>query len=237
VQLPVTCAHGSALMAFYQADRELAGCLAADGSRTEPLGFAGRALLAVFAAEHHEGSLPPHRMLGLGVVVDSPWGSGRLPWAQLLRRADHRGVGFRLLGLAVSSAEAAAAYRELWGVPTEQAQLKLSMSPWSVRALATAEDGGRIGFGGLLGPGAPAALPDAVLFSRREGSTLRSRVDLRGRGSLRAGAGVRLAVSGPRSALAEQVRELGLDRSRPLLSLTARGLRARINAGAPLPGE
>jgi hypothetical protein len=54
---------------------------------------------------------------------------------------------------------------------------------------------------------------------------------------LHSGALVRLAVGTPGSPPAERLRELGLDRTRPLACLSARGLRARIGAGAPLPGE
>lgn len=237
VEVPVTCVRGDGIVAFYQADRELAARLARDGSRTEPLGVAGRALVAVFAAEHREGSLRPHRMLALGVVVDSPWRSGAVPWAQLLRRADQRGVGIRLLSAAVSTEEAAEAYLELWGVPASPARVAFSIGAFGARAMAEADDGTRIGFGGLLGPGVPGAARDVVLFSRRRHTTLRSQIDLRGRASLHSGAGVRLAVSSPGTVMAQQLRELGLDRTRPLACLSARGLRARIGAGAPLPGE
>jgi hypothetical protein len=79
---------------------------------------------------------------------------------------------------------------------------------------------------------------DVVLFSRRERSTLRSQIDLRGRTSLHQGAGVRIAVGASGGTLAEQLRELGLDRGRrPLACVAARGLRARIGAGVTLPGE
>jgi hypothetical protein len=236
VDLPLTCAHGSGLVAFYPVDRELAAGLARDGSRTEPAGLAGRALMAVFAAHQREGSLRPHRVLGVGVLVEGPWRAGPLAWAQLLRRADQRGVGLRLLALAVSTDEAADAYRELWGIPAVPAQVKLSVGRLGARALAETGDGTRIGFGGLLGPGVPAVARDVVLFSRRQSATLRAQIDLRGRAGLHPGIGVRLAVGAAGGALAAQLRELGLDRARPLACLTAHGLRARIGAGAALPG-
>jgi len=237
IELPLSCAYGSGLLAFYSVERELVASLAEDGSRTPPLGLAGRALLAVFAAEHREGSLRPHRMLGYGVLVDSPWRSGRLAWAQLLRRADRRGVGIRLLGLAVSTDQAADAYRELWGVPAVRARVGLSVGLLGARALADADDGTHIGFGGVLGPGVPAPAQDVVLYSRRDRTTLRSQLDFAGCMQLHPGALVRLALRSPNSAPAERLRELGLDRTRPLLCLSGRGLRARIGAGAALPGE
>jgi hypothetical protein len=238
VELPLTCARGSGLVAFYQVDGDLAASLAKDGSKTEPLTLAGRALVAVLCAEQQEGSLRAHRVLGLGVLVDSPWRSGRLPWTQLLRRADQRGVGIRLLSLAVSTEEAAEVYRRLWGVPAVCAQVKLSIGALGARAAAQWPDGTRIGFGGLLGPGMPSPARDVVLFSRRGRDTLRSQIDLRGRMSLHPGAAVRIAVGPGGDTLAEQLRELGLDRARlPLACLAARGLRARIGAGVVLPGE
>jgi hypothetical protein len=238
VELPLTCARGSGLVAFYHVDADVAASLAKDGSRTAPLVFAGRALMAVLAAEQYEGSLRAHRMLALGVVVDSPWRSGGLPWTQLLRRADERSVGIRLLSLAVNTEEAAEVYRELWGVPAVCAQVKLSMGLLGARATAESGDGTGIGFGGLLGPGVPGVARDVVLFSRREHSTLRSQIDLRGRMGLHPGAGVRITVSASGDPLAEQLRELGLDRARrPLACMAARGLRARIGAAVALPGE
>lgn len=237
VELPLACAYGSGLLAFYQVDRDLVSCLAEDGSRTRPLGLAGRGVLAVFAAEQREGSLRPHRMLAFGVLVDSPWRTGRLAWAQLLRRADQRGVGIRLLGLAVSTDQAVDAYRDLWGLPATRARVSLSVGTLGARALAEADDGTHIGFGGLLGPGVPAPARDVVVYSRRDRTTLRSQLDFAGRMQMHPGAFVRLALRTPNSAPAERLRELGLDRTRPLLCLSARGLRARIGAGAALPGE
>lgn len=237
VELPLSCAYGSGLLAFYQVDRDLAASLAADGSRTRPLGLAGRSLVAVFAAEQREGGLRPHRLFGYGVLVDGPWPGGRLAWAQLLRRAGRRGAGFRLLGLAVSTEQAAAAYRELWGIPAVPARVDLSIGRLAVRAGAMAEGGTRLGFGGPLGPGVPMPVGDVVVYSRRDRSTLRAQLDFAGWTRLHSGAFVRLAVAAPASPLAERLRELGLDRTRPLACLSARGLRARIGAGAPLPGE
>ena len=236
VELPLGCTYGSGLLAFYQVDQELMACLAADGSRTEPMGLAGRSVMAVFAAEQREGSLRPHRVLAFGVLVDSPWRSGRLAWAQLLRRADQRGVGFRLLGLAASTDQAAEAYRTVWGVPAIRARVSVSIGTLGARATAEAEDGTRLGFGGLLGPGLPVPAGDVVLYSRRDRTTLRSQLDFAGRMRLHTGALVRLAVAAPGSPLTERLRELGLDRARPLACLSARGLRARIGAGAPLAG-
>jgi hypothetical protein len=237
VRLPLSCAYGSGLLAFYQVDRDLAAGLAEDGSRTAPLALAGRALVAVFAAEQREGSLRPHRVLAYGVLVDSPWRTGRTAWAQLLRRADQRGVGLRLLGLAASTDQAVEAYRELWGLPAVRARVSLSIGVLAARAVAQADDGTRIGFGGPLGPGAPLPARDVVVYSRKDRTTLRSQLDFSGRMRLHSGALVRLAVGTPGSPPAERLRELGLDRTRPLACLSARGLRARIGAGAPLPGE
>ncbi len=75
-----------------------------------------------------------------------------------------------------------------------------------------------------------------VLYSRRDRSTLRSQIDFAGRIQLHPGALVRLAVPAPGSPLTESLRELGLDRIRPLACLSARGLRVRLAAGAPLTG-
>ncbi len=236
LELPLGCTYGSGLLAFYPVDRELACCLAADGSQTEPLGLAGRSVVAVFAAEQREGSLRPHRVFGYGVLVDSPWRSGRLAWAHLLRRADQRGVGIRLLGAAASTDQAVEAYRDLWGLPAIRARVNLSVGRLGARATAEAPDGTRLGFGGLLGPGLPAPAGDVVLYSRRDRSTLRSQIDFAGRIQLHPGALVRLAVPAPGSPLTESLRELGLDRIRPLACLSARGLRVRLAAGAPLTG-
>lgn len=237
LELPLGCAYGSGLLAFYQVDRDLVSGLAADSARTPPLGLAGRALMAVFAAEQREGTLRPHRLFGYGVLVDSPWRGGRFAWTQLLRRADQRGVGIRLLGLAASTDQAADAYRDLWGLPAFRARVDVSIGTLAARALAQADDGTRIGFGGLLGPGMPVPARDVVLYSRREHRTLRSQLDFAGRMRMHSGTFVRLAIGTPASAYAEPLRELGLDQARPLLCLSARGLRARIGAGAALPGE
>lgn len=236
VDLPVTCADGTGLLAFYLADHDVAAALAKDGSRTAPPGFAGRAAIVLLAADHRDGGLRPHRQLAVGVIVGGPWRGDRLPWAELTGRADRRGLGIRLLGMAVTTDQAADAYRELWGIPTERLQVDLSIGALSARAVAVGADGTRIAFGGLLGPGAPSTARDLVLFSRRDRTTLRSQVDLKGRIRLHPGAGLRLGLGPSGDGVAGRLRELGLDRGRPLACLTARGFQARIGAGAPLPG-
>ncbi|HEY3870249.1 MAG TPA: hypothetical protein VGM10_17925 [Actinocrinis sp.] len=235
VELPVTCAEGDGLIAFFPADRDLVAALARDGSATEPVGFAGRAVVALLVVDHRESSLGRHRQAALGVVVDGPWRSGALPWAALLGRADLRGIGMRVLGMAVTTAAAADAYREVWGFPAARARVDLSLGSLRARAAVADGDGGGIGFGGLLGPGAPSATRDLVLFSRLARSTMRSQVDIRGHIRMHPGAGLRLGVAGHGGGgLADQVRELGLDGARPLLCLTSRGLQARISGAVPL---
>lgn len=232
--LPVTCAAGDGVIAFFHAERDLVAALAKDGSATEPLSFAGRAVVAVLAVDHREGSLGRYRQAAVGVLVDGPWRSGRLPWAELLGRADQRGIGIRLLGMAVTTDEAADAYREIWGFPTARTQVDLSIGAVRTRVVVAGEDGTRFGLGGVLGVGAPSATRDLVLFSRQAKTTLRSQVDIRGRVRMHPGAGLRLGVGGPGGGLAGQLRELGLDGARPLLALTSRGLQARISAAVPL---
>ncbi|MFF8953551.1 acetoacetate decarboxylase family protein [Streptomyces sp. NPDC014940] len=239
VDVPVRYYDSSAAHLCYLVDAGAAQALLPAGGRTVP-GRArsgrtpGRALAVLSLYEHRCSTIGPYTEVALTVPVADLWRPRRYDLAaDLLRRADLRRTGRHVLSLAVSSEEARAVAREVWGQP---ATLGSAVADLMGRHLgfATMETG--LVVTGRLGPGVRCPQPDWALYGRRDGSTVRTLVRAHGAPRLHAGARVRLRLdTAAAEPMAGQLRRLGLDRARPLLVLHQPRFTAHRSAGAVLP--
>lgn len=235
VRLPVICSDGRGLIAFFAADAKAAAALpdSRDLGRLVPVG-PGRVLAALLAIDQRDGSLAPFRCLAAGLVVPGPWKSGWNTLTELLGRADQGGIGFRPLGMMVTTAEADNLNREVWGYPSLRADVSVAVGPLRTSVAAYAEDGQILGMAGLLGPGMPYPARDLVFYSRLGRTVQRSQMDIKGRIWAHPATSARLQIGPSREPIALRLRELGLDGARPLFCLSTRGFQSRIGAGAAL---
>ncbi|SDG35010.1 Acetoacetate decarboxylase (ADC) [Sinosporangium album] len=243
VEMPVRCSDGTAVNAFFHADADAARELLA-GTGLAPALLGGRAVVAVLPRAYRKTSIGAFQEVGVAVVVHDPWRPRPLlVWPELLRRGDRRGSGLRVLdlamgpggapGLAAGSAVAPGLAREVWGYPAFPAQVGVALSG-NVLTVDVREEGRPVmELAGRLGPWTPGPELDLVTYSRKDGATLRSLVDTRGAQRLHLVSGLRLRASGDHP-MAERLRVLGLDGTRPFLVLATDRLQARLGAGAPV---
>ncbi|GGU47157.1 acetoacetate decarboxylase family protein [Streptomyces lavendofoliae] len=247
VEVPVRYYDSTAAVAFFAVDPDRVAGLLSDASWMSPSRVGRRVLVALSAYEHRCVSLGPYNELSLAVLVNDLW----RPRAhdvlrELLRRADTRRTGRQVTALAVTTPEAEAAGRELWGQPATTALVDVRLTGNRLHAVLSAPapgPGGEAGgpllsLTGDLGPYVPAPHVDSVLYGRTADATLRSMVHCAGRQRFHAAPRLRLRCPtgpGEEEPLVRQARALGLDGARPLCVLSAPVYQARRGAGAPLP--
>ncbi|MFF8382884.1 hypothetical protein ACF053_04420 [Streptomyces kanasensis] len=253
-ELPVRYYDSTAVVAVFAVEPGRAASLLSDTSWMSPTRIGRRVLVALSAYEHRCASVGPYNELSLAVLVNDLW----RPRAhdvlrELLRRADTRRTGRQVTALAVTTPEAEAVSREVWGQPATRALLDVRLTANRLHAVLAAPaptpggattagaEAGRplVTLTGDLGPYVPAPHVDCVLYGRTADATLRSMVHCAGRQRFHAAPRVRLRCAPGHAAedepLARQVRALGLDGARPLCVLSAPAYQARRGAGAPLP--
>jgi hypothetical protein len=82
--------------------------------------------------------------------------------------------------------------------------------------------------------GVPSPTLPIVLYSRLEGTLLRTTVNARGGNTLRTAGSVRLSIGGSAHPMAQTLHRLGMDGASPLSVLTTHRFQSRLNAGASL---
>ncbi|MET9801021.1 hypothetical protein [Streptomyces sp. NPDC006368] len=263
-EVPVRYYDSTAVVAFFAVAPTAAAPLLSDASWMTPTRFGRRVLVALSVYEHRCVSLGAYNEMSLAVLVNDLWRPRPYDVVRdLLRRADTRRAGRQVTALAVTTPEAEAVSRELWGQPARRALLDVRLTANRLRATLTeplltepardepaateagptgpglAEPGPLLDFSGDLGPYVTAPRVDSVLYGRTADATLRTLVHCAGRQRFHAAPRLRLRCApGPAAdehPLLRQIRALGLDGARPLFVLSSPVHQARRGAGAPLP--
>ena len=156
----------------------------------------------------------------------------------LFRSADTRRVGFHILDLPVTTADADAAGREIWGYPkfVTAIDFHLSGERFDSTVHLPAGDGFIMNLSGRLGPGLPCPSLDLVTFERRDGQDRRTVIQTRGAARLRLKGGLILKIGDRSHPMARRLDRLGLDGQRPLCLTADTAFQSRLNAGAPVGG-
>lgn len=247
VETPVRYYDSTAVVAFFAVDPDRAAGLLSDTAWMSPSRVGRRVLVALSAYEHRCVSLGPYNELSLAVLVNDLWRPrSHDVLRELLRRADTRRTGRQVTALAVTTPEAEAASRELWGQPATRALVDVRLTGSRLHASLgeVSPPGGAVAdplvrLAGNLGPYVPAPHMDSVLYGRTAEATLRSLVHCAGRQRFHAVPRLRLRCAPGADAGQEpfvrQLRSLGLDGARPLCVLSAPQYQARRGSGAALP--
>ncbi|GII91875.1 acetoacetate decarboxylase family protein [Sinosporangium siamense] len=238
VDMPVRCSDGTAVTAFFHADARVARELLT-GTGLRPALIGGGAVVVVLPRAYRQSSVGAFQETAVAIVVHDPWRPRPLlVWTELLRRADRRRSGLRVLDLAMDNPVAPGLAYEIWGYPAFPSQVTVETggSGFTGRTIAVSvRDGGRpvMELSGRLGPWLPFPELDVVTYSTRGDTTLRSLVDTHGMLRLHPFTGVRLRATGEHP-MADRLRALGLSGARPFLVLSTDRMQARLGAGAPV---
>jgi hypothetical protein len=238
VAMPILYFDDSNVMAFFFVDLAKAQALVArEGFKAINVGM-GKALAGVAFYEYRHTSIGPYNECGVAIAVTPP--DTRLPWIplySLLRHPDKNRIGFHILDLPVTTAAACAAGREIWGYPKFVAEIGFSQKGREFSGSVTdpATSSPIFKLSGRMGFGVPAPLFDLVLYSRLEGKALRATAITRGGGALCLPGDMKLEISESSNRMAQNLRALGLENSKPAFVSRTHSLKLRLNAGAVLP--
>ncbi|MGI5170716.1 hypothetical protein ACQEU3_40840 [Spirillospora sp. CA-253888] len=235
LELPVRSPAGAAFTAYFAADTAAARHLIAGTGLTDVIALGRRCLVGLHAFAHPHSGIGAHNRIDLAVPVHDPWAVRRLPKRpDLLRPVDSRHGGDVVTDCAVSTAAARLAAREIWGHPAFETHVEVALGDRNAR-LRVGDGADRIlTLSGPLGPWLPTGARDLLTYSQREGTTLRSGTELRGRARLHLRPGLRLRVSPSAHPMAAHLRALGLDGARPLFCLAVPDCQSRASAGVPV---
>jgi len=239
VSFPILYFDTSCLLAFFVVGRERAEA-ALEGTGLVPsLVLGRRAMVGMAFYEYRRCAIAPYNEVALAVPSIPATG----PRARSLRdMVFRRDVGAHILDLPVTTEQACAAGRQVWGYPKFVAHIDFQLDGSTFRS-AVEDPGGAeplVVLEGRLGVGLPAPPLNLVLYSFLDGEPLRTVVDVRGAMRVRRGAGLRLTVGSSEHRMADDLRQLGLDGARPLIVMDTHAFQSRLNLGArrgPPPGR
>lgn len=236
VLMPILYYDASQMMAFFWADPDAVAPLLADG--LEVVRFGRKALVGVAFYEYRRTSIASYNEVGTAVAC-LPRGTKapRLPLLSLFGSLDKKHIGFNVVDLPVTTAAACAAGRDIWSYPKFVAPIDFSLQSGRFDGAVRDPAGGEsiCSLSGTIGAGIPAPLIDLVLYSVHQGDMLRTLVNIRAQGRMCLPGSVRVQVGASKHRMAERMRAMGLQDTKPAFIVHTHGLQLRLNSGAALP--
>lgn len=238
VDLPILYYDNSNLIAMFWVEHDAAQSLVEQQGLTA-IRFAGtKALIALAFYEYRNTAIGPYNEVGVAIAA-LPNGSTppAMPLLSLFYKLDCNRAGFYVMDLPVTTAEACAAGREIWGYPKFVTPISFSLNEGNFSGTVAAPDGpgNLLTLSGKAGVGVPGPLLDLVLYSRLDGKLLRTLVNTRGGGTIGLPGSIRLQVSDSDHVMSRNLRTLGLRDAKPAFVSYTHKLQLRLNAGAILP--
>lgn len=238
VELPIFYYDDSNLMALFRVDYDKAQQLVTPHGVQAVRFTGGKALAGVAFYEYRKTSIADYREVGVAIaVVPKGAEAPALPMLSMFRQLDKNTLGFHILDLPVTTPAACAAGKEIWGYPKFVTPIGFVLSGNRFEGTVSDPDsGGRLlRLSGHTGPGVSGPLLDLVLYSRLDGTMLRTLVNTRGGGKFCLPGTIRLEVESSAHPMAQRLITLGLQNARPALVIHTHTLQLRLNAGAALP--
>jgi hypothetical protein len=186
--------------------------------------------------EYRETSISPYNEVGVAIFVyPERYGHSRslAGWAKLLKRPDRRDQGLNVIDLPVTTPDACAAGKEIWGYPKFVTPISFDLRAGKFSSvIRDAGDGPDImELSGSVGSSFPVPPVPLVLHSHLDGVMQRAHVDVRNGMRVHSPLGLRLQVGPSRHGMAQNLRNLGLDGVRPIGVASTNRFQSRLNAG------
>jgi len=238
VELPIAYHDNSHLVAVFSVPVEpVRSKLRAEG--LVPVVLGGKAQVALVFFEYASSSIGQYNEVGLASLVAL---EGKkqpsLPVLEMLRNPRKRHVGMYVHNLPVTTKEACAAGRELWGYPKFVTEIPISWGKRDFRgAVLDPSDGSvMLELSGQRSLGVPMPAPGLLTYSRLGNQRLQTPVDVRGRATAARAGSMRLHVGKSQHDMAKNLRDFGLDGAVPSLVIDARHAWSLLYGGEPLGG-
>ncbi len=235
VDVPIFVQEGDYCIAFFLVRRERLLPLLASTELKPSLNIGKYSMIALGMADFTHCSEDPFRMVAASVPVHRNHGpQPRSIFKEFFAKQDHRYTGFYTFGGHADNGRMGEIGAEIWGLPKGVGPVGFDLEGGQVncdvRCAYTGED-----VMSFSGKGGRFLQMDAIsyhAFSINEGNLFRSLINNKGQFHLHMPLGYRLRVGSGNQQLAQQLRWLGLDGSRPLIMLCADNYQCRFHEGA-----
>lgn len=204
----------------------------------------GKTMVGLACYEYQDTSIGPYHEIGLAVAVVPRGVTPRLGhWLQALGDVDKpaRELGFYVLHLPVSTAEACTAGREIWGLPKFITPMQYERAGQGVKVVLCDPDrptqpgAALLTLEGELGASMPGPSMGLVLYSQdHRQQWLRTAVNVRGGQRVHAPGSMRLHVGHSPHPMVQTLTQLGLRDAQPLCVTDTDTFQSRLNEGRPV---
>lgn len=221
--VPCLFTDGSAVMAFYLSDYD------AVLTKLEGTGFAplmtgrGKALAVLGFFDYRNSTFGPYKEVTLMFPVLPDNSTGILSAGMdVLRPVEKKKTGNFIIDLPITSELSLAAGRELWGYPKFMADIQFSYSAGEFRASVRTlpEKNDIFYFKCPFGKGFPSILLNSISYTCLDGFIRRSVVAMNSFGRIAGGRKTELSPGPNGHRMIKNMRDLGLDRAKPLFVQT-----------------
>ncbi len=238
VELPVLYYDCSSVMAMFWVDKVKAQQLVNEQGLNAISYAGGKALFCLAFYEYRQTAIGAYNEVASAIAV-APKGVKQpaMPLLSLLKSVDRQRQGFFVLDLPVTTQEACAAGRELWGYPKFVTAIDFSLTgnTFSGAVKDPSSQGSIVGMSGTVGLGIRGPQLDLISYSRNDDQMLRTTVITRGGGKICFAGSARLAVSqGSLHPMAQRLNSLDLAGAKPFAVMHTHNLQLRLNQGASI---
>ena len=240
VEFPIYYYDVSNLIAVFKADVQGVETILKDSGMESALTIGGKPLVFMSFYEYRNTSIGSYNEVGVAIpVLRKEMGKGMKPpinnFVDLMRAVDKRQVGFYVVDLPVTTEEANAAGRELWGYPKFVTDIPFKLGASAFNSEVKDPQFGSIAhLRGKLNLGIKAPTLSAVTYSHLGSKTLRATVNVRGNYKAYFAHDLKLNVGSSQHVMANNLRTLGLNNARPLAVMGSTDFQSRLNLGAEI---
>jgi len=234
VQLPACYRDASAVTTLFWCEYDrLASTL--QGTGLVPARFyKGRGLAILSFYEYRDTSFGPYLEMSLtAAVYPLSCVPPRSATLELFRKPARRTLGYYFIDLPLTAKLPLVAGRELWGLPKFKTNISFdSTGAEFVGKVPDPETGENIiTVKAPFGRGMPMPVMDMAFYSNREDSILKTMVNIHASVKSMSGKLVEVVVGPAKHRMVDNLRSLGLDKTRPFLLQTSDQFRYSLNAG------
>ncbi|MBV6494037.1 MAG: hypothetical protein LDLANPLL_02063 [Turneriella sp.] len=233
VELPILYYELEILLALFLVDKKPAEKLLS-AVKLKPVEVPlGKTIAGLAFYRYDHTTVGTYNEVGLGIAaVPQEQVLPLLSVTDFLRRTEKRRLGFYITDLPVTTPEANAAGREIWGYPKFVTKLPMEFSDNGFKGGVFDPSGGEIcTLSGSMRTWLKLPAFDLVTYTLLNGERIRTTIDVRGSFSYGAGWGLKLQVGSSEHVMAARLKELGFDGKSPLLVARSTSWQSRLNKG------
>lgn len=237
VDLPILYYDASAVYGFFLVDTQRATPLLEGTGLVTSMRIGSKSLAGIACYEYRNTTVGVYNEVGLALAVAKQGEETKLGgWPDVISSfttPEERHIGMYILDLPVTTAQANAAGREIWGYPKFITDIPFRLKereffcavndPETHTPLMKLE--------GTMSPSVPVLPFSLTLFSHLKGKLIRATVNARGATRLALPGNVRLTLGDSAHPMAEHLRTLGLEGAKPLALMRTDCFQSRLNGG------